>query len=134
MGTVAASLATVGRLDLASYEAAVQVGSSFLNAGQAGEQAHQAALLRDIVRNPFASPTRIDPAWLSWNDGTIPKLAEAAYEHRSTPSGELDRDRLGVLADALEEVGADAFLIEHLRSPGAHVRGCVVIDLLTGRK
>jgi hypothetical protein len=49
------------------------------------------------------------------------------------PSGHLNHDRLVVLADALEEAGADAFLVEHLRGPGPHVRGCFVVDMLTNR-
>jgi hypothetical protein len=42
----------------------------------------------------------------------------------------LDPDRLAVLADAMEEAGADAEMVEHLRGPGPHVRGCLVLDLL----
>jgi hypothetical protein len=29
---------------------------------------------------------------------------------------------------------ADGGLLEHLRGPGPHVRGCHVVDLLTGRE
>ena len=94
----------------------------------------QVALLRCLFRNPFAAPPRIDPAWLAWNDGTVKRLAEAAYQERALPSGELDGHRLAVLADALEEVGADAALVEHLRGPGPCVRGCHVVDMLTGRE
>jgi hypothetical protein len=57
----------------------------------------------------------------------------AAYEERELPSGHLNRHRLAVLADALEEAGADAELVGHLRGPGPHVRGCWVVDFLTGR-
>jgi hypothetical protein len=65
-----------------------------------------------------------DPIW----------LARAAYERHSQPSGRLDLVRLAVLADALEEAGeADAELGGHLRSPGPHVRGCHVVDLLLAR-
>jgi hypothetical protein len=39
-----------------------------------------------------------------------------------------------VLADALEEAGADAALLDHLRGPAPHVRGCHVVDLLTSRE
>jgi hypothetical protein len=39
-----------------------------------------------------------------------------------------------VLADALEEVGADRALLDHLRSPGPHVRGCFVVDALLGKE
>ncbi|HTU88816.1 MAG TPA: hypothetical protein VMF69_01855 [Gemmataceae bacterium] len=47
--------------------------------------------------NPFRSVT-IDPAWLTWNDATIPKLAQAIYDERAF-------DRLPILAEALEEAG-----------------------------
>jgi hypothetical protein len=47
----------------------------------------------------------------------------------------LDRVRLAVLADALEEAGcADANLLGHLRGPGPHVRGCFALDLLLGKQ
>ena len=59
-------------------------------------------------------------------------LARAAYEERHLPGGELDPHRLGVLADALEEDGAPAELVAHLRGPGPHVRGCHVVDLCLG--
>ena len=39
-----------------------------------------------------------------------------------------------LLADVLEEVGADAELVEHLRNPGPHWRGCFVIDLLLSKE
>jgi hypothetical protein len=73
--------------------------------------------------------------WLSWNGGTVRHLAQAAYEERSLPSGELDTARLAVLADALEEAGcADAAILSHLRGPGPHVRGCWAVDLLLGKE
>src|SRR5205823_3359783 len=66
-----------------------------------------AGLLRDLFVNPFCPLPAIDPLWLAWNERTIPRLAEAAYDNRLLPSGELARARLAILADALEEVGAD---------------------------
>ena len=49
--------------------------------------------------------------------------------------GMLDPDRLTVLADALEEAGCgDEKLLDHLRSPGPHVRGCWATDLLLGKE
>jgi hypothetical protein len=90
------------------------------------ERATQAALVRCVFGNPFR-PVAADPAWRTWDGGTIPRLARAAYEDRGS-------DRLPVLADALEEGGCtDAALLDHLRGPGPHVRGCWVVDLLTGR-
>jgi hypothetical protein len=109
---------------------AVQV---FTAPAHAALKVEQARLLRDMIANPFRPPPWIDPASLTWNDGLIPKLAEAAYENRSLPSGELDKERLSVLADALEEVGAEGSMLEHLRGPGPFVRGDWVVDLLTGR-
>jgi hypothetical protein len=40
-----------------------------------------------------------------------------------------------VLADALEEAGCtDAELLQHLRGPGPHVRGCHLVDLLLAKE
>jgi predicted component of type VI protein secretion system len=76
----------------------------------------------------------LDLAWLSWRDGTVIKMAKAAYEQRLMPSVELDPALLAVLADALEESGCDnQEMLTHLRGPGPHVRGCWVVDLLLGK-
>jgi hypothetical protein len=84
------------------------------------------ALLRDVFGNPFRRVT-VDPVWLTWNDGTVVKLAEGIY-------GDRGFDRLPVLADALEEAGCqDADILGHCRRAGPHVRGCWIVDLLTGR-
>jgi predicted component of type VI protein secretion system len=75
----------------------------------------------------------LDPAWLSWHDGAVVKLAQAAYDQRP-PSGDLDRARLAVLADALEEAGCPVKdMLDHLRGPVPHVRGCWAVDLLLGK-
>jgi hypothetical protein len=90
----------------------------------------QAGLVRCIFGNPFR-PVAVDSAWLTWDRGTVPRLAQAAYDNRRLPAGTLDHSRLAVLADALEDVGcADADLLGHLRGPGPHVRGCWVLDLV----
>jgi len=83
--------------------------------------------LRCIFGNPFRdaplSPDRLSP--------TITALARAAYDECILPSGELDSTRLGVLSDALEEEGCtEGPLLEHLRDPGPHVRGCWAVDLV----
>jgi hypothetical protein len=88
-------------------------------------------LARDIFGNPFR-PASVEPEWIT---PTITNLATAAYDERVLPSGELDPARLAVLADALEEAGCDnADILSHLRSPGPHVRGCWVVDLLLGKE
>lgn len=83
----------------------------------------QAALLREIVGNPFRPVTLpggvgvqhpiwglgIHYPWLLWNDRAVLKLAQAIYDTR-------DFGSLPVLADALEEAGCDhEELLRHLR-------------------
>ena len=87
----------------------------------------QCQLLREIVGNPFC-PAAVAPAWLAWDGGTAPKLAQAIYAERAF-------DRLPVVADALEDAGCtEADLLGHLRGPGPHVRGCWAVDLLLGKE
>jgi hypothetical protein len=81
-----------------------------------------------VFGNPFR-PVAAHPSWLS---PEVRSLAFAAYLERSLPQGTLDPVRLSVLADALEDAGADSALIDHLRTL-IHVRGCFALDLLTGR-
>jgi hypothetical protein len=89
--------------------------------------------LRDIIGNPFR-PVTISPVVLAWNDATVVRLAQTAYDERHLPEGTLDKTRLAVLADALEEAGCtDAEILDHLRSPGPHVRGCWPVDLCLGK-
>lgn len=94
----------------------------------AAERRVQALVLRDVIGNPFAAGAPRS----GWLTSTVLSVAHAAYDERQLPGGELDSDRLAVLADALEEVGAPAELATHLRSPGPHVRGCFVVDLCLG--
>jgi hypothetical protein len=88
-------------------------------------------LVVEIIGNPFRPSPPLNPSWISWNNGTVRRLAEAAYNERQLPTGSLDGARLAVLADALEEAGCDdAGLLGHLRSAGPHFRGCWALDLL----
>jgi hypothetical protein len=90
------------------------------------EETVQVALLRDLFGNPFCHVT-LNPAWLSWNGATVPKLAQAIYDERRFAD-------LSILADALEEAGCDNLdVLAHCRSGGEHVRGCWVVDLLLGK-
>jgi hypothetical protein len=64
---------------------------------------------------------------VSWNDGTIKRLAQALYDDQAF-------DGLPILADALTDSGCtDDDILNHCRLPGEHVRGCWVIDLLLGK-
>jgi hypothetical protein len=95
----------------------------------------QCDLLREIFGHPpLGPPTRLALTLLTWNDGIVVKLAQAAYEERLLPEGRLDPSRLGVLADALEEAGCtDPDILGHLRGPDPHVRGCWALDALLGK-
>src|SRR5262249_25408409 len=95
---------------------------------EAAEAALQCDILRDMVRHPH-SAFYLEPVWLT---PIMSNLAQAAYDERLLPSGELDRVRLAILADALEEAGAPDELLAHLRSPGLHFRGCWAADLCLG--
>ncbi len=80
--------------------------------------ATQAALLRDIIGNPFS----VQPSMFLrqmcgqvWLTPTVLALARAAYEEQRS-GGALDPVRLAVLADCLEEAGCDSVeLLRHLR-------------------
>jgi hypothetical protein len=86
-------------------------------------RAVQAALLRDILGNPFR-PVAIDPAWLR---PTVVQLAQVLYDSRNFAD-------LPILADALEESGCTSQeLLDHLRGPGPHALGCWVLDLVLGK-
>jgi hypothetical protein len=121
-------------VDALGQTAACPPGQEYDPARWQAEWREQCDLLRDIFGNSFRPPPPVSPAWLGWNNGTISRLAEAAYAERQLPAGTLDVARLTVLADALEEAGCgDAGLLSHLRGPGPHVRGCAVIDALLGK-
>jgi hypothetical protein len=101
--------------------------AAWVRPARGAERGRQCALLRCVFGPlPFRA-VAFDPAWLAWHEGTVRRLAEAIHEQQAF-------DRLPVLADALEESGcANADLLEHLRGPGPHVRGCWAVDLLAGR-
>lgn len=117
-----------------AFAAANRAMSSFAETERKGEMAVQAEIFRDILGNPFR-PVTPQVSWLTWNGGSIVKVAEAAYQERALPSGHLDNARLAVLADILEESGcSNSELLGHLRDKDAvHVRGCWVVDLLLGK-
>jgi hypothetical protein len=106
-------------------------GLSTLRGRLAGKKSlFSAGVVRDVFGNPYR-PVAVQPAWLS---AAVTSLPQAAYDERDMPTGELQRDRLLVLADALEECGCtEAELLGHLRGPGPHVRGCWALDLVLGK-
>jgi hypothetical protein len=88
------------------------------------ERLAQAALLREIIGNPFR-PITINPSWLT---STVLALASGIY-------GEKAFDRMPILADALQDAGCDSEdILTHCRQPGEHVRGCWCVDLLLNKQ
>jgi hypothetical protein len=117
---------------LSAENAAYYVHLTMRHAGEQ-EMANppMAGLVRDVMGNPFR-PVALNPAWLT---PSVLALAQAAYDNRILPAGTLEPARLAVLADAVEEAGCDnADILNHLRQPGEHVRGCWVADLLLGKE
>jgi hypothetical protein len=110
--------------------------------------AGQADLIRELFGNPFRKVRRIGSAlrarvatwpderqpddilfvreWLACHDSAVRQLAQSIYAERRF-------EDLPYLADALEDAGCtELALLEHLRGPGEHVRGCWVVDLILG--
>jgi hypothetical protein len=88
---------------------------------------YQAGLLRDLF-TPFHPPLHIEPAWLSWDRGTVRNMAEVIDRER-------DYTRLPVLADALEDAGCtEPLILAHCREDQVHTRGCWVVERLLGRE
>jgi hypothetical protein len=82
-----------------------------------------ARLVRDVFGNPF-HPVAFSPQWRT--DTTL-SVARQMYDSR-------DFCAMPILADALEDAGCDnTDILDHLRGPGPHVRGCWPVDLLLAR-
>jgi hypothetical protein len=113
-------------LDVIAREQSIKAEPN-LSVSHAGCAFGHAQLFREVVGNPFR-PITIDPTWLTSNTRS---LAQAAYDERALPSGRLDNARLAILGDALEDAGCtDRAILDHLRGPGPHARGCWAVDLL----
>ena len=95
---------------------------------------HVCHLLRDICGNPVRStmidpasqdcPVSLDPNWLA---PKLISLAQRIYHERAF-------SLMTTLADALEAAGCnDSEILNHCRKPGAHNRGCWVVDLILGK-
>ena len=82
-----------------AYTKAAEAATGTANhaASQAGIRVSEVVgAIREIVGNPFR-PSRINATWLVANDSAVVRVAEAIYS-------EQDFDRIGILADALEDL------------------------------
>jgi hypothetical protein len=132
VGYLAASI--VGELT-AQWQPNMSYSSEVASHARSAEAREQAGLLRDIVGSRFREAVVPRLVVHTCCEGAIGDIARGAYEHRQMPSRMLDRFRLAMLADALEDAGCtDAELLGHLRSPGPHVRGCWAVDLVLGKE
>ena len=87
------------------------------------EDRFQAALIRDILGNPFRSVTFSE----SWRTDTAVSLARQMYESR-------DFSAMPILADALQDTDCDSDdVLGHCRGDGPHVRGCWVVDAVLNK-
>lgn len=79
------------------------------------------------VRCVFGNPFRPVAFNHRWRRKAVLSIARSIYDERAF-------DRLPSLAAALEEVGCDSTdVLSHLRTGGAHVKGCWALDLVLGR-
>jgi hypothetical protein len=84
----------------------------------------QGRILSDIMGRP-PQLTLPQPTWLT---SSVIALAEDIYQERAF-------EWLPILADALQDAGCDREeVLDHCHSPGPHVRGCWVVDLLLGKE
>jgi hypothetical protein len=95
------------------------------------QQARRLAYARCIFGNPFRTASIVSLRLPQ----VVLALAQVAYDERALPWYELDLQRLGVLSDALEDAGCtDRTILDHLRAPGPHVRGCWALDLILDKQ
>lgn len=70
----------------------------------------------------------VDPSWLTWNDGTVPRIARMIADLKRW-------ENLPLLADVLKQAGCtNDEVLEHCRQPGEHGDRCWVIDLLLKKR
>ncbi len=88
------------------------------------ERREHASLMRCVFRSTL-SPVPLSPAWRT---STVVALAAQMYQSQ-------DFSAMPILGDALQDAGCDSpEVLDHCRAPGAHVRGCWVVDLVLGKE
>jgi hypothetical protein len=91
------------------------------------KQTAEASALAHLLREQLGNPFEAYPFEPAWRTETVVALATGIDAERAF-------DRMPILADALEEAGCDErAVLDHLRGPGPHARGCWVLDLILTR-
>ena len=74
-----------------------------------------------------APNVRLDPLWLAWDGGVIPRLARGIAAAGAY-------DALPILGDALEDAGcSDRTILDHCRTAGRHTRWSWLVALILAR-
>jgi hypothetical protein len=94
----------------------------------------QCRMLHDLFGpTPFRTP-EIGPAWRSWKNGEVVRLASRFYDAKTFTWTESRWDIMEQIADLLEQAGCkDEALLTHCKTTNRHSKGCWVIDLLLGK-
>ena len=80
-------------------------------------------VLDEIAGDPFGW-IDFDPNWRTFNAMCLARTIYATQDYSLMP----------ILADALQDAGYDVDdILNHCRAPGAHMRGCWVVDLVLGK-
>jgi hypothetical protein len=129
-GAVLAAMRTYG-CEAAARCAALAVfrdkGGKVEDASPDAVDPDETAAQRDLVRDIFGRPLRLESADPAWLTPPVLRLARGIYDDR-------DFGLMPILGDALEDAGcADDAVLSHLRADKPHARGCWVLDLLLGR-
>jgi hypothetical protein len=113
--------------DYLVFSCLTDISNAVARKGVKDEPAAQAAIVRDVLGNPFRKPKpKIKSAWRT---DTVMTLAKQIY-------GSEEVSAMPILADALQDAGCDNDdILAHCRDTNqVHVRGCWVLDLLFNKK
>jgi hypothetical protein len=83
-------------------------------------------MLREVFPSPFR-PVAWEPFWAEANGAAARRVGEDVYADKAWHD-------LPLVADALEDAGCTSDdLLDHLRRPGGHARGCWALDCVLGK-
>jgi hypothetical protein len=89
------------------------------------QDGHLACIVREIFGPLPFRPVCFSP---SRRTSIVLSLAQTIYDEKQF-------DRMPILGDAIEDAGCTSQeILNHCRQPGAHVKGCWVIDLILEKK